>query len=195
VDVNNNVAHDLPGVGFGISSLLESQRVYLHHNQAYNNGQGILSGTYGRHEVAYNDVTNNVGVGISVDFTPALIHHNTVAGNDIGIASNAWSPDKLPSAGPVFYRNTLIGSQRFGIMVQSGPPVRTLVRENNFIGNALGIPPEFFGPNCGLANFTGETLNATNSYWGAATGPGPDPADVACGNDPVITTPFATRPN
>jgi hypothetical protein len=195
IDVNNNAAHDLPGVGFIALSLLESQRVYLHHNQAYNNGQGILSASFGRHEVAWNDVTNNRGVGISVDFTPAFIHHNTVAGNDIGIASNSWAPDKPPSAGPVLYRNTLIGSRRFGIMVVQGPPVRTTVKENNFIGNALTIPPEFFGPNCGLANFTGETLNATNSYWGAPTGPGADPADVACGNDPVTTTPFARSPN
>src|SRR5262245_50739598 len=33
VDVNNNVAHDLLGAGFLINSELESQRVYLHHNQ------------------------------------------------------------------------------------------------------------------------------------------------------------------
>lgn len=197
MDVNNNVAHNLPGAGFIISSLQESQRVYLHHNQAYNNNQGIQSGSRGRHEVAYNDVTNNLGTGIAVDFAPSLIHHNTVAGNDIGIASNSWSSEFPPSAGPLLYRNSLIGNQRFGIMVTSGPglPVRTVVRENNFIGNALAIPPEFFGPNCGLANFTGQTLNAANSYWGAASGPGPDPADVACGNDPVTTIPFARSPN
>ena len=120
-----------------------------------------------------------------------------MAANDIGIASNSWSPDKLPSAGPVLARNSLIGNQRFGIMLQPGPglPVRTTIRENNFIGNALGIPPEFFGPNCGLANFTGQTINAANSYWGAPTGPGADPADVACGNDPVTTTPFSRTPN
>ncbi len=120
---------------------------------------------------------------------------NTVSGNDIGIAPNSWSPDRPPSAGPVLYRNTLVGDQRFGILVSAGPAVRTTVKENNFIGNALAIPPEFFGPNCGLANFTGETFNAVNSYWGAPTGPGADPADVACGNDPVKTTPFARSPN
>jgi hypothetical protein len=197
MDVNNNVAHGLPGAGFIISSLQESQRVHLHHNQAYNNGQGILSATRGRHEVAYNDVTNNLGTGIAVDFAPSFIHHNSVSGNDIGIASNSWSLEFPPSAGPLLYRNSLLGNQRFGIMLTPGPglPVRTTVKENNFIGNALGIPPEFFGPNCGLANFTGQTLNAANSYWGAATGPGPDPADVACGNDPVTTTPFAKSPN
>ena len=68
-----------------------------------------------------------------------------------------------------------------------------MVRENNFYGN--GVSLHGFGNNCGLANFTGETLNAVNSYWGAPTRPGAEPADVACGNDPVITTPFARSPN
>ena len=68
VDVNNNVAHDLPSVGFSIASEQESHRVYLHHNQSYNNGQGIDASTAGRHEVAYNDVTNNRGNGIVVSF-------------------------------------------------------------------------------------------------------------------------------
>ena len=193
VDVSDNIAHDNVGVGFIISSYLESQRVVLRNNQSYANGSGILSATYGRHEIAYNDVSNNVNTGIQVDFTPAYIHHNTVSGNDIGMASNSWSPDRLPSAGPVLFRNTLIGNKRFGIMVQQGPPVVTQVRENNFYGNGVSLPA--FGNNCGLANFTGATLNAVNSYWGAPTGPGAEPADVACGNAPVITTPFARSTN
>lgn len=192
VDVSDNIAHDNFGVGFIIASALESQRVAMRNNQSYANGSGILSASYGRHEIAYNDVSNNVNTGIQVDYAPAFIHHNIVTGNDRGIASNSWSPDRLPSAGPVLYRNTLIGNTRFGIMVQQGP-VRTLVRENNFYGN--GVSTDVFGVNCGLANFTGETLNAVNSYWGAPTGPGAEPADVACGNDPVTTTPFARSPN
>ena len=58
-----------------------------------------------------------------------------------------------------------------------------------------GVSDDEFGKNCGLANFTGAPLNAINSYWGAATGPGAEPADVTCGNDPVISAPFARSPN
>jgi hypothetical protein len=71
--------------------------------------------------------------------------------------------------------------------------VRTVVKENNFFGNS--VSSDGFGKNCGLVNFTGETLSAVNSYWGASSGPGAEPADVACGNDPVVTTPFARSPN
>ena len=175
VDVSENIAHDNFGVGFIVSSYLESQRVVLRNNQSYANGSGILSASYGRHEIAYNDVSNNVNTGIQVDYAPAFIHHNTASGNDIGMASNSWSPDRLPTAGPVLFRNTLIGNKRFGIMVSQGPPVITQVKENNFYGNGVGLPLPLFGNNCGLANFTGATLNAVNSYWGAPTGPGASP--------------------
>jgi len=192
VEMTDNIAHGNASAGFVIGSALESSRVILRNNQSYGNNEGISSSTYGRHEIAYNEVSNNASRGISVDFTPAFIHHNLVTGNGIGIASNSWSPDRLPSAGPVLFRNSVIGNTRFGIFVTPGP-VRTVVKENNFFGN--GVSSGEFFTNCGLANFTGETLNAVNSYWGAATGPGAEPADVACGNDPVTTTPFARTPN
>jgi len=193
VEITDNIAHHNASAGFLIGSDSESSRVVLRNNQSYSNREGIYSASYGRHEIAFNEVSNNAQRGISVDFAPAYIHHNIVTGNDTGIASNSWTPDRLPSAGPVLYRNSLIGNTRFGILVSSGPPVRTVVKENNFFGNS--VSSDGFGKNCGLVNFTGETLNAVNSYWGASSGPGAEPADVACGNDPVVTTPFARSPN
>lgn len=192
VEMTDNIAHGNASVGFIIGSGLETSRVILRNNQSYGNSEGILSATYGRHEIAYNEVSNNANRGISVDFTPAFIHHNIVTGNGIGIVSNSWSPDRPPSSGPVLYRNSVIGNTRFGIFVTPGP-VRTVVKENNFFGNGVSTGESV--TNCGLANFTGETLNAVNSYWGAPTGPGAEPADVACGNGPVTTTPFARSPN
>ena len=192
LEISHNVAHDNFGAGFIVGGLVEANRAYVHHNKSYSNGSGIVSATYGRNEVAYNEVTNNVGTGIQVDFTPSYIHHNFVSGNDHGISPGTWSPERLPSAGPVISRNSLAGNTRFGIMVIAGP-IRTTLRENNFYGN--GVSNDEFGRNCGLANFTGAVLNAPNNYWGASTGPGAEPADVACGNDPVITTPFARNPN
>lgn len=191
-DVSDNIAHNNVGPGFIVASWLETSRVVLRNNQSYLNGAGIVSSTYGRHEIAYNEVSNNVNTGIAVELAPSFIHHNIVTGNDNGIVVNGWSPDRPPSAGPTLYRNSLIGNTRFGISLTGGP-VRPVVRENNFFGNS--VSSDEYGKNCGLANFTGATLNAVNSYWGAATGPGAEPADVACGNDPVTTTPFARVPN
>ena len=38
-------------------------------------------------------------------------------------------------------------------------------------------------------------LNATNNFWGAATGPGDDPADEACDPSSAVTiiVPFANK--
>jgi hypothetical protein len=65
-----------------------------------------------------------------------------------------------------------------------------VIAGNNVFGN--------FGPqdsNCGLFNVENGATNlvAANNYWGAATGPGPDPADDVC-EQPTTATPFATKP-
>ena len=59
--------------------------------------------------------------------------------------------------------------------------------KNTFAGN------DPFG-DCGLFNGTGTTVTATDNFWGAVTGPGPDPADQACNGSgsSTVTTPFAT---
>jgi Right handed beta helix region len=51
---------------------------------------------------------------------------------------------------------------------------------------------------CGLRNSgsSPSDVNAQNNYWGAATGPGSDPADNVCDSETstTLTTPFATAP-
>ena len=60
----------------------------------------------------------------------------------------------------------------------------------NIFGN--NPPSEFPQSNCGTSNFSGDRVIATNNFWGADTGPGPDPADQACNvNGATITTPFS----
>ena len=67
------------------------------------------------------------------------------------------------------------------------------VTANNFFGNGMAA---FFGElNCGLLNIEADPVQAQGNYWGAATGPGDDPADRACEVFGVVeVTTFATKP-
>jgi parallel beta-helix repeat protein len=192
VEVSDNVVHDNGGSGITALASSESARVLIRRNKVYANSSGINAGSFGSHEISHNEISNNLNAGLSLDFTPSMVFRNLITGNGIGITSNSWSPDRLPTAGPTLVRNTLIGNQTTGVQIAAGPVPFTL-RENNVYGNGTG-PYEYFA-NCGVANFSGAPLNLANTYWGAGTGPGANPADSTCGNDPVITTPFATRPN
>ena len=51
------------------------------------------------------------------------------------------------------------------------------------------------GSNCGLQNDGPSTINATMNVWGAMTGPGPNPADLACdtGGGTINFTPFGKK--
>jgi hypothetical protein len=59
-----------------------------------------------------------------------------------------------------------------------------------------GLPFGHTESACGLENVGFVGVDATNNYWGAATGPGLDPADEACDlpGGTTIVTPFATAP-
>jgi parallel beta-helix repeat protein len=91
--------------------------------------------------------------------------------------------------------NESIGNRGPGVFAGSGSSA--IVTQNNLYGN--NDPPFAFGTgtftNCGLLNDSGGAITATNNFWGAATGPGPNPADNVC--DVSGTTdfaPFATKP-
>ena len=61
-----------------------------------------------------------------------------------------------------------------------------VIQRNNIVGHT-----------CGVSNHAVPALDATNNYWGAATGPGADPADEVCdpvGDGTTIVAPFATKP-
>jgi hypothetical protein len=61
------------------------------------------------------------------------------------------------------------------------------VTRNNIWGNGT-----VGSPNCGVTNETASLLTLAGNYWGTSTGPGPNPADAACGG-PTATAPFATK--
>jgi hypothetical protein len=83
-----------------------------------------------------------------------------------------------------------------GIFVQdptSSDPSDTTITHSNIYGNGTGTEVNEPPNNCGLRTFP--AITATNNFWGAATGPGPDPADAICSplGEPVTFTPFATE--
>ncbi len=86
--------------------------------------------------------------------------------------------------------NSLLANYEFGLLLL-GSDVDVL--KNNFFGNQH--PP---AGNCGLDNSSGTTVTASKDFWGAASGPGADPADLACaslgGGATVIDSP-ASKPN
>jgi hypothetical protein len=86
-----------------------------------------------------------------------------------------------------FTRNAAIGNSGPGVTFNSGstPGLFTM---NTLMGNGT-----FAGLNCGVQNDTGGPVTATGNYWGAITGPGPDPADQVCNTagGSVVTAPGA----
>ncbi len=191
IEVSDNVVHDNTNAGIQAVSRIDDGHVFVRRNKAYSNGVGISVAFHGSHEVSFNEVSNNLGPGIAVTVTPVLVFRNLVTGNGTGILSLSTAAQNPPLARSLLIRNTLIGNLDAGLQLHAEPGLVTL-RENNFYGN--GLRDTFF-PNCGLANVSIGPVNAINSYWGAPTGPGADPADVACGSRPVVTTPFASSPH
>ena len=81
-----------------------------------------------------------------------------------------------------FVGNSVLGNPGIG-GIDVGAGFTGSVEKNNTFGNA---------GDCGIYNDASNLL-AANNYWGAATGPGVDPADQVC-NVPATTSPFATKP-
>jgi hypothetical protein len=93
-----------------------------------------------------------------------------------------------------FLDNSVIGNRGPGVSV-IGPV--TQFSRNNIYGNGTS-EGTFTGepPNCGVYQGNRTRLNAPNNFWGAATGPGADPADAVCNlpNSTTVVAPVAVRP-
>jgi hypothetical protein len=169
----------------------------------------------------YPVVGQNGITTVESDPGPMLIEGNQVVGWKFGITAlgagknvvrNVVSLDAVgvDVEGTSTATGNIVSDCRIGIDVGgAGMAIGNAVR-----GNMVGISvdsSQFFGTithndivgtpgsnnNCGIENGLniGMTLTATNNYWGAPTGPGPDPADSVCNDsNSTITTPFASAP-
>ena len=131
-----------------------------------------------------------------------LITRNVAMGCHVGIHHDAGSSTAR------LVRNTAINNADAGFQVDLAAEFSGNAAVSNGSGAILGwntqIPlfrDNTFAANhtnCGVRNDSVLAVNAANNYWGAATGPGSDPADDFCeyreDDAPVsIVTPFLTK--
>lgn len=149
---------------------------------------------------------NGCSAGMWLNDSSELVAHNVVSGCAVGFRSD-------DSRGTRFVRNAALGNvltSQLGTAVgfDLRPGTVTEFIGNAAIGNGTGVRvwgsiPAFRNnalvgnlTNCGLENRAGVPFLAAANWWGAPSGPGPDPADGACDVTaaPVTaTTPFLPR--
>jgi parallel beta-helix repeat protein len=172
------------------------------HNGLDQNDGFLISGS--GHTIRENIALDNIRAGLSVNGSGHTVSDNVASGNRLGFEvsfSGQFTGNIASSNGDVggiyinasvieIRRNAVIGNGGVGIFV-SGQDVT--ITDNNIFGNGT------LGSNCGLLNVSGTGVMAPNNYWGAASGPGLDPADAieeGCGGHPypTLVDPVATKP-
>jgi hypothetical protein len=161
----------------GISALSPGS-VLIEGNQVIGQwSPGIIAAGAGK-RVRRNQVSVSTGYGI-YGIGDAVVFGNIVTSTGVGILlQNAASAIGNSVHGAVY---------GIGVNHSESSPFTGAIERNNIADSLY----------CGLSNEQGVPgLNATNNYWGAASGPGPDPADDVCNDDGGTTTvtPFATKP-
>jgi hypothetical protein len=165
--------------GTGIDTVQnDGEMVLIEGNQVTGWITGIRAGSSGKrvlkNQVAYNST------GIFAGHA-SVVAGNVITNNGAGMVLS----DSVSAQGNAVYANTNGG-------FRVSPPFSGTITKNNIFGNGLF---GFFA-NCGIATDGAATVSAPDNYWGAPTGPGSDPADMACGFGPgsVAVTPFGTKP-
>jgi hypothetical protein len=168
----------LASPGVGIAGVMSNPGpMLIKGNQVMFWGEAGIQGRGDGKKVVGNQVSM-VGVGIEVDGTSSAIG-NVVTDSFVGIQL---------LGGAAAIGNAVRGNTSIGIAING---VAGTITGNDIIGNVAA------GAQCGLQNAsTDNTVDATNNYWGAATGPGAPPADSVCNTpgDHTTTAPFATEP-
>lgn len=210
---SGNTARQNFVAGFVINSGTPGAPGYvdLRNNVALDNGEwGIVIDGWKPHTVVDNVSVRNGNYGITIR-NNTWIARNLIAANLVGVyveeTGNALSAG-LPGGGIRLQSNTIINNSGAGIAfsLTAGAPNHQ-VHLNSVYGNGTaatevaGISADPLPLNCGILNDSSQPLNANNNYWGAATGPGKNPADHGGPNSGCdlagMTTvkPFLTGPS
>jgi parallel beta-helix repeat protein len=156
--------------GFGRGIDVAGSNSVIKHNIATGNGEGL--NIHGNRNTAAENVSiaNFGGGGILVGGTGQIIRQNICNANTFtGIRVAEGTNHQVR-------RNSAIGNGNEGVSLDF--PARATVTRNNLFGTSS---------NCGLKNNNNVGIVATENFWGAASGPGEDPADDVC-NLGVATT-------
>jgi parallel beta-helix repeat protein len=164
----------------GLAVLNGLTGVTVTDNEAVGNQQGFDVGGSGG-KISGNRSTRNTGAGFVIQGTGHTVTGNLAIGNNRYGILLAGTTDLHLSG------NAVVGNDNSGIHVNPGI-TGVEINRNSILGNNAG------GNNCGL-EVDGSAVDATNNFWGAATGPGADPADRVCltGGGSATVTPFAAR--
>jgi len=145
------------------------------------NGGGIESFASGI--TRGNVITGNLGPGILVSDGSAVVRENLIAGNEThGVAIRDGGVATI-------FGNAIIGNTDLGVQLLPGAAAN--MNGNNIYGN------DPHGQNCGVFNAISQTVDAMHNYWGAASGPGPNPADHSCtafANSITLVDPVRVKP-
>lgn len=160
--------------GIGIFTVDSPGLVLIAGNQVVGWGHGIRPNGTGK-TVRKNVVVHNGG-GI-VGAEDADVVGNVVSGN--------FGPGITLFVTGNVVGNALLGNID-GIVINSGAFTGTIEGNNIFANLGCGVSH--------LSSGVGNVLDVPKNYWGAATGPGSDPADGVCTGGTAIATPFATAP-
>ena len=189
VEVSDNTAVGTTiGEGFRIGGVGDA-RLIIKDNTVLQSEEGFAVVAASGIEISGN-LVRETGTAFAILGSDAQVTHNVLFDNLAGFV--------VHGSGNRIIENVIIGGRATppsaGIGIGSGTDNR--VQRNDIYGHH-GDP---FNPTaCGLVNSSGNRVLATDNYWGAPTGPGPDPADEAgapCDSlgSVTIVEPFATRP-
>ena len=164
------------------------------------NGNDAITIQGGQHKVAENIAINNARAGLGIHGSGHTVIHNVSSNNLLGYnlsfsgrfmnnysTGNQLNGMDVNANGLQIDHNAIIGNKQLGLRVFTS---NVSITENNIFSNGT------FGGNCGLQS-DAATLAAPYNFWGAASGPGPDPADAVCvstAGNVVTVAPVATQP-
>jgi hypothetical protein len=165
VQVIGNVGTQNIASGF----LIEGADVLVKSNRGIANGQEgfdlfLLGGL--NTKITGNVAQRNGLMGFYVIESEIVLEKNLAVGNSgdgFGVAA----------AQADFQSVVSVGNGGAGLLVDSDGSAR--INGSTLMGNGRTA-----SANCGVVNKSTGALNANGNYWGAATGPGADPADTGC---------------
>ncbi len=178
--------------------------IHIDRNTLRDNGSPVrLVATNATFSGNVIDGGRSLGVEVLAGSAAIVMERNFFIGNSGGAIDIVQRlSDTAPPIIERFALNTVVGNAGFGVR-ERGRAIDRL-EQNNIYGNGYGGGVAPTVPNCGLVvdgGYPGGNVIATNNFWGAATGPGRNPADNAgaasgCGaaSASTVVAPFAAAP-